>query len=105
MLDGASRIDELFAEAARMEMPALGITDQGVMYGVVPFYRAAQRHGVKPIIGTELYVATRSRHDKNAREKGGNNHMTAVAESDESQRHPVKLIRVPHLQRYGYRAR
>lgn len=105
MLDGASRIDELFAEAARMEMPALGITDHGVMYGVVPFYRAAQKHGVKPIIGTELYVATRSRHDKNAKEKDGNHHMTAVAESDEGYRNLMKLVSTAHLEGYYYRPR
>jgi DNA polymerase-3 subunit alpha len=105
MLDGASRIEELFAEAARMEMPALGITDHGVMYGVVPFYQAARRHGVKPVIGTELYVATRSRHDKNAREKDGNHHMTAVATSDEGYRNLMKLVSVAHLEGYYYRPR
>jgi len=59
MLDGASRVRDLFETAARMNMPALGITDHGVMYGAVDFYRAGLKAGVKPIIGCELYVATR----------------------------------------------
>ncbi|MCA1829927.1 MAG: DNA polymerase III subunit alpha, partial [Actinobacteria bacterium] len=105
MLDGASRIDELFAEAARMEMPALAITDHGVMYGTVPFYNAGKQHGVKPIIGSELYVATRSRFDKSAREKDGNFHLTAIAENDDGYRNLMKLVSLAHLEGYYYRPR
>src|SRR5215204_1900329 len=54
MLDGAARVDDLFAEAARMEMPALAMTDHGQLFGAVDFYLAGQKHGVKPIIGCLL---------------------------------------------------
>ncbi|MGH8898720.1 MAG: PHP domain-containing protein, partial [Egibacteraceae bacterium] len=64
MLDGASRVDALMRRAAEMGMPAVAITDHGVMFGAVDFYRAGQRHGVKPIIGTELYMAPGSRFAK-----------------------------------------
>ena len=105
MLDGAARIDELFAEAARTNMPALAVTDHGVMYGTVPFYKAGHQHGVKPIIGSELYVATRSRFDKSAREKDGNHHLTAIAESDEGYQNLMKLVSLAHLEGYYYRPR
>ena len=105
MLDGASRIEELMRAAAEHQMPAIAITDHGVMYGAVDFYQAAQRHGVKPIIGTELYVATRSRFDKSSKEKDSNHHMTAVAESDEGYHNLVKLVSLAHLEGYYYRPR
>ena len=54
MLDGAARVDDLFAEAARMGMPALAMTDHGQLFGAVDFYLAGQKHGVKPIIGCLL---------------------------------------------------
>ncbi|HEV3465107.1 MAG TPA: PHP domain-containing protein [Actinomycetota bacterium] len=57
MLDGAARVDDLFAEAARMDMPALAMTDHGQLFGAVDFYLAGQKHGVKPILGTEAYLA------------------------------------------------
>jgi len=54
MLDGAARIDELFAEAARMQMPAMAMTDHGQLFGAVDFYLAGRKHGVKPILGCLL---------------------------------------------------
>ncbi len=64
LLDGACRIGELAARAREMGQSALAITDHGVMYGVVDFYRACQKEGVKPIIGCEVYVAPRNRTDR-----------------------------------------
>ena len=61
MLDGASRLDELVAAAAADGQPALGMTDHGNMYGTLDFYRACRAQGVKPIIGTEAYMAHESR--------------------------------------------
>src|SRR5438132_8788555 len=105
MLDGASRIEELMESAAAQGMPAIAITDHGVMYGAVDFYQAGHRHGVKPIIGSELYVATRSRFEKSSREKDSNHHMTVVAESDEGYRNLMKLVSLAHLEGYYYRPR
>src|SRR6266516_5090333 len=64
LLDGSARIDALFAKAAAYRMPALALTDHGVMFGALDFYQAGRRHGVKPIIGVEAYVAPKSRFDR-----------------------------------------
>src|SRR5260370_7918443 len=61
LLDGASRIPALVSRAAELEMPALAMTDHGVMYGAIHFYKACKDAGIKPIIGCEVYVAPRSR--------------------------------------------
>ena len=64
LLDGSSKIGELAARAKELGMDSMAITDHGVMYGVIDFYRAARAAGVKPIIGCEVYVAPRKRTDK-----------------------------------------
>ena len=64
LLDGACRIEQLAERAATLGQKAVAITDHGVMYGAVDFYRACKKHGVKPIIGCEVYVAARTRFDK-----------------------------------------
>jgi len=69
LLDGACRISELVAQAKKHKMPALAITDHGVMYGAIQFYKEAIRHGIKPIIGCEMYVARKSRLDKSSQRK------------------------------------
>jgi len=69
MLDGASRIDELVAAVAADGQPAVGITDHGNMYGVLPFYKACKAQGVTPVIGSELYMA-HDRRDERALTRG-----------------------------------
>ena len=64
LLDGANRIKDLPVRAKELGMKAIAITDHGVMYGAIDFYRAAKEAGVKPIIGCEVYVAPNSRFDK-----------------------------------------
>ena len=64
MLDGAAKVAPLFAEAQRLEMPAVGMTDHGNMYGADEFYQTARKTGIKPIIGIEAYLAPHSRHHK-----------------------------------------
>ncbi|WP_309707066.1 PHP domain-containing protein, partial [Armatimonas sp.] len=61
LLDGASKIKDMVKYAVEMEMPALALTDHGVMYGAFEFYTAARAAGIKPLVGSELYVATRGR--------------------------------------------
>ena len=70
MLDGASRLDEIVKAAVADGQPALGITDHGNMYGVLPFYRACKEEGIKPIIGTEAYMAYESRFERPRRGRG-----------------------------------
>ncbi len=64
LLDGACRIEKLLDKAQEMGQKSVAITDHGVMYGVIDFYKAAKKRGIKPIIGCEIYVAKRSRFDK-----------------------------------------
>ena len=64
LLDGAIRIKDLVSKAKEFNMPAVSLTDHGVMFGVMEFYKEAKKQGIKPIIGCEVYVASRSRFDK-----------------------------------------
>ena len=73
MLDGAARLDALFAESARMGMPALAMTDHGNVFGAYEFWRKAKAHGVKPIIGMEGYLSPGSRHERKRATLGGQN--------------------------------
>ena len=110
MLDGASRVDQVAAAAARDGQPAIGITDHGNMYGVLPFYEACKNAGVKPIIGTEAYmaydhrderIAVRTKADDGAGEgEGGKKawyHLTLLVENARRvpQPHPALEPGVP----------
>ena len=64
LLDGACRIGEVVSRAKNMGQKSIAITDHGVLYGAVAFYKACKAEGIKPIIGCEVYVAPRSRFDK-----------------------------------------
>ena len=72
LLDGAIKINPLFDRAKALGMPAVGLTDNGNLFGVVEFYEAAHNAGVKPIIGCEVYVASGSRHEKEKRATDSN---------------------------------
>ena len=88
LLDGACKIDKLAERAASFGQPALGLTDHGVMNGAVELYKAAQKHGVKPLLGLEAYFVD----DRHGREpKVERNHLTLLAETDEGFRNLVKL--------------
>src|SRR5437764_15230213 len=67
LLDGASRITAMVARAAELEMPALALTDHGVMYGAIHFYKECRKAGIKPILGFEAYVAPRRHTDREGR--------------------------------------
>ena len=75
LLDGACRISEIVKKAAKEGHPSVAITDHGVMYGVVAFYKACIKEGIKPIIGCEVYVAERSRFDKKRDQNFFNCHL------------------------------
>ncbi|MER3457372.1 MAG: hypothetical protein C4309_00730, partial [Chloroflexota bacterium] len=78
LLDGLSRITPLVERAAELGQPALAITDHGVLYGAIEFYQAAQKAGIKPIIGMEAYLAPRSRFDREADRDRGTRHITLL---------------------------
>ncbi len=103
LLDGANRIEPLAARAAELGMKAVGLTDHGVLFGVIPFYQAMKKHGVKPILGCELYVAPDSRHIKTGGEKAF--HLTVLAETYEGYKNLVKLVSAGHTEGFYYKPR
>ncbi|OLD06811.1 MAG: DNA polymerase III subunit alpha, partial [Firmicutes bacterium 13_1_40CM_3_65_11] len=82
LLDGASRIPAMVARAAELEMPAIGITDHGVMYGAIHFYKACKDAGIKPIVGCEVYIAPRSRLLREGRVDRDPSHLTLVGQME-----------------------
>ena len=118
MLDGASRLDELVGAAVADGQPALGITDHGNMYGVLDFYRECKSQGIKPIIGTEAYMAHESRLERPARRgriddtggdtEGGSKlyyHLTLLAENNVGYRNLIQLSSLAFLEGYYYKPR
>ena len=91
LLDGACRIDRMFDHLKELGQTAIAITDHGVMYGCVDFYKAAKKAGVKPIIGCEVYVATRSRFDKVNR-IDGSNHLVLLCKNETGYKNLIKLV-------------
>jgi DNA polymerase III subunit alpha len=106
LLDGAVRTKELVRKAAEFGMPAVAITDHGNLYGAIEFYQAAERAGVRPIIGCEAYVAPRSLRDRNASSgKDAAFHLTLLAADAEGYRNLVKLMTAAHLEGFYYKPR
>ena len=96
LLDGACKIEDLAARAAQFGQPALGLTDHGVMNGAVELYNACRKHGVKPIIGCEVYFV--DDHAAPAQDRTERNHLTLLASDDEGYRNLVKLSSAGFLQ-------
>ena len=119
MLDGASRLDEIVEAAAKDKQPGLGITDHGNMYGVLPFYRACKAQGIKPIIGTEAYMAYDSRHERpkrgrgNVDDSGGNTdegrklyyHLTLLAENNNGYKNLIQIASRAYMEGFYYKPR
>ncbi len=118
MLDGAARIADVVAAAVADGQPALGITDHGNMYGILDFYKECRAQGIKPVIGSELYMAHESRHERPSRrgrmdDGGGDSdggsklyyHLTALAETDEGYRNLIKLSSEAFMSGYHYKPR
>ena len=100
ILDGACRIPKLVEKAARLEMPAVSLTDHGSLAGAVELYREAGKAGVKPVIGCEVYVAD----DRRAQTKGYA-HLTLLAETNEGYANLIKLSSLGYLEGYYYKPR
>ncbi len=116
MLDGAARVGELVREAARLEMPAIAITDHGNVFGAFEFNKQAIKAGIKPIIGIEAYVAPESRFDKkrvkwadggedDVSGGGAYTHMTLLAENNDGLSNLFKLASLASLEGYYYKPR
>jgi DNA polymerase-3 subunit alpha len=106
LLDGAIRLDDLFKRAKEYMMPAIAITDHGNMFGVIDFYQNAYRYGIKPIIGCELYVAPRSRLEKDSGRIGNAaSHLTVLVKNMEGYKNLIKLTTAGYLEGFYYRPR
>ncbi len=105
LLDGASRIPAMVARAAELGMPAIGLTDHGVMYGAIHFYKACKEAGIKPIIGCEVYVAPRSRLLREGRVDRDPNHLTLLAANREGYLNLMRLCTVGQMEGMYYKPR
>ncbi len=92
LLDGCCRIERVIDRAAELGQKSIAITDHGVMYGAIDFYKYAQKKGVKPIIGCEVYVAPNSRFDKQRGKDGAYSHLLLLCENNEGYRNLIKLV-------------
>ncbi len=105
LLDGACRVSEMPAQAAALGMKALAITDHGAMHGVLDFYQACQKVGVKPIIGCEVYVAPRSRLEKDGQVDKDPYHFVLLARDATGYRNLVRLVSRAQLEGFYYKPR
>ncbi|EGL82108.1 DNA polymerase III, alpha subunit [Caldalkalibacillus thermarum TA2.A1] len=105
LLDGASRFTELVKEAKRLGMKALALTDHGVMYGTIPFYKACQAEGIKPIIGVEVYVTNKPLDEKVKKGEEHLYHLLLLAETYEGYQNLMKLSTKAHLEGFYYKPR
>jgi DNA polymerase-3 subunit alpha len=106
LLDGAIRLNELFEQAKAYHMPALAITDHGNMFGTIEFYQKAYAHGIKPIIGCEVYVAPESRFDKDARSSSeASFHLVLLVKNLTGYNNLMKLVSKAYFEGFYYRPR
>ena len=105
LLDGANRIKELPKVAKELGMDAIAITDHGVMYGAIEFYKACKEEGIKPIIGCEVYVAPRTRFDKEAGIDNKYNHLILLAKNNNGYKNLSKLVSIGFTEGYYYKPR
>ncbi|MGI6119885.1 MAG: DNA polymerase III subunit alpha [Desulfosporosinus sp.] len=105
LLDGAARIKNLVKRAVELKMKALAITDHGVMYGVIDFYKACLKAGIKPIIGCEVYVAPHKRTDRTPGKDDANYHLVLLAENEEGYHNLIKLVSMSHIEGFYYKPR
>lgn len=105
LLDGANRIKDLPVRAKELGMDSIAITDHGVMFGAIDFYKACKANGVKPIIGCEVYVAPRSRLDKDPSIDSKYNHLILLAKNNEGYKNLSKLVSLSFVEGFYYKPR
>lgn len=105
LLDGAARINEMIKKAVALNMPALAITDHGTMFGVIDFYREAKKAGIKPILGCEVYLAKRSRFQKEAKKDDSQYHLLLLAENEAGYKNLMKLVSAGYIEGFYYKPR
>ncbi len=110
LLDGAIRLGDLIEAAKGFDMPAVTITDHGNMYGALEFYEKARKAGIKPIVGCEIYLAPKSRHDRhlntgNGGDEDRNYHLVLLAKDLTGYKNLMKLVTLAHLEGFYYKPR
>lgn len=105
LLDGLSKIKDLVSTAKKFKSPALAITDHGVMYGAIAFYLECLAEGIKPIVGCEIYLASRSRFDKQPRIDSDQHHLILLAKNQKGYKNLMNLVTKAHLEGFYYKPR
>jgi len=107
LLDGAAQLEKLVDKAKELKFPAIALTDHGNLFGAIDFYQAAQKAGVKPILGCELYVAPGGRKERGSQDGGyeGANHLTVLVRNRTGYKNLVKLVSRAFLEGFYYKPR
>lgn len=105
LLDGAARIGKVVQRAVDLGMKSLAITDHGVMYGVIDFYKACHKAGIKPIIGCEVYVAPHGRKERIPGRDEKSRHLVLLAENEEGYHNLLRLVTLAHVEGFYYKPR
>lgn len=105
LLDGLGKPADIVAKAKKDGSPAVALTDHGVLYGAIEFYKAAKKEGIKPIIGVEAYVATESRFDKIPGPENKPFHLVLLAKNNTGYHNLLKLVSQGHLEGFYYKPR
>ncbi|MFA6410421.1 MAG: DNA polymerase III subunit alpha [Candidatus Buchananbacteria bacterium] len=105
LLDGLAKIDDLVKKAKSQGMPAMALTDHGVMYGLIEFYQKAKKAGIKPILGVEAYVARNGYTNKRPRIDDGPYHLVLLAKNLTGYQNLIKLTTIAHLDGFYYKPR
>ncbi len=105
LLDGLAKIDDLIKKAKEYKMEALALTDHGNMYGAIEFYKKCKKAGIKPIIGSEVYVALDSRLDKRPGIDNKRYHLVLLAKNEVGYKNLIKLVTLSNLEGYYYKPR
>ena len=105
LLDGAARIKDIVARAKELGMDSLAITDHGVMFGVIDFYKECKRQGIKPVIGCEVYTAARTMLDKAADNDKYQGHLVLLARDNDGYKNLIKIVSAGFTKGYYYKPR
>ncbi|MGG7211240.1 DNA polymerase III subunit alpha [Clostridium baratii] len=105
LLDGSGKIKKLVKKAKELGMESMAITDHGVMYGCVDFYKAAKEEGIKPILGCEVYVASKSMHIKNVDKDNTTNHLVLLVKNEVGYENLMKIVSEASIEGFYYKPR
>lgn len=105
LLDGFCRIDKMFERLKELNMQSVAITDHGSMFGVVDFYKAAKKHGIKPILGCEVYMAPRSLKDKDPILDKNMGHLVLLVKNEKGYQNLIKLVSLAYVEGFYYKPR